>query len=270
MEQYLEENVFGQHLLLKIVTKAIKEHKEDKHPGKPLVLAFHGSTGTGKNFASGIIAQHLYGKGFDSNYVHRIISSHEFPLQDSGNLDLYKHKLKRMIEDGIVKCQYALFIIDEVDKMPPGLINVLKPYLDYNDKIDGNDFRKSIFIFLGNTGVDEINQVAIDYFKQGLLREDISMKSMNKLLKTLSYYSGGLVKSTLIDHHLVDFHVPFLPLEKAHIRSCAAVEFKKRNRRYDETHIEQVVNEIEFFPPGEDIYSVSGCKNVKRIVQVIL
>ena len=41
-----------------------------------------------------------------------------------------------------------MFIFDEMDKMHPGLIDCIKPYLDYYDKLDGVSYRKAIFIFL--------------------------------------------------------------------------------------------------------------------------
>lgn len=40
-----------------------------------------------------------------------------------------------------------MFIFDEVDKMSSGLLNVLKPYLDYHEHIDGVIYRKAVFIF---------------------------------------------------------------------------------------------------------------------------
>lgn len=41
-----------------------------------------------------------------------------------------------------------MFIFDEMDKMHPGLIDSIKPYLDYYDKVDGVSYRNAIFIFL--------------------------------------------------------------------------------------------------------------------------
>ena len=263
----LKENVFGQHLVLDIVPKLIKEHKKDANPQKPLVLSFHGTTGTGKNYVSGILTEHLYPEGFDSKYVIRIISSHEFPNKD--RLEEYKQDIKKILIRGIKNCPNALFIVDEVDKMPPGLADTLKPYLDYNDKVDGYDFRKAIFIFMGNTGVDEINEVALNFFRDGEKREKITMKSMNKLLKAVAFNSGGLKKAKIIDHHLIDFHVPFLPLERKHVRMCAEVEFKRAGKHVNSERLDAVADELEYFPKGENVYSVSGCKNVKRLVQVM-
>ena len=41
-----------------------------------------------------------------------------------------------------------MFVFDEVDKLPHGLLDVIKPYLDYYEKLGGVDYRKAIFLFL--------------------------------------------------------------------------------------------------------------------------
>lgn len=45
-------------------------------------------------------------------------------------------------------CGRSLFIFDEMDKMPVGVIEAIKPFIDHYAEIDGTDFRKSIFLFL--------------------------------------------------------------------------------------------------------------------------
>lgn len=35
-----------------------------------------------------------------------------------------------------------------MDKMGPGIIDAIKPFIDFYDEIDGIDYRKNIFIFL--------------------------------------------------------------------------------------------------------------------------
>jgi len=42
-----------------------------------------------------------------------------------------------------------MFIFDEMDKMHPGLIDTIKPFVDFHHKLDGVSYRKAIFIFLG-------------------------------------------------------------------------------------------------------------------------
>jgi len=45
-------------------------------------------------------------------------------------------------------CSRSLFIFDEMDKMPVGIIEAIKPFIDHYPEIDHTDFRKSIFLFL--------------------------------------------------------------------------------------------------------------------------
>lgn len=64
-------------------------------------------------------------------------------------------------------CAQSLFVFDEIDKMPEGLIDAIKPFIDFHPSIGGVDFRRSIFIFLSNTGGREITQQAFKYFEVG-------------------------------------------------------------------------------------------------------
>lgn len=45
-------------------------------------------------------------------------------------------------------CASSMFIFDEMDKLHPGIIDAIKPFLDYYEQIDGVSYRKAIFIFL--------------------------------------------------------------------------------------------------------------------------
>lgn len=45
-------------------------------------------------------------------------------------------------------CGSSVFIFDEMDKLHPGIIDAIKPFLDYYEQVDGISYRKAIFIFL--------------------------------------------------------------------------------------------------------------------------
>ena len=57
LEELLDQHVFGQHLVRKIVTKALRAHLRKEKPRKALVLSFHGWTGSGKNYVAKFIAE---------------------------------------------------------------------------------------------------------------------------------------------------------------------------------------------------------------------
>ncbi len=52
----LDRRLFGQHLVSKVVVRAVRGFLSNAQAKKPLALSLHGWTGTGKNFVSKIIA----------------------------------------------------------------------------------------------------------------------------------------------------------------------------------------------------------------------
>lgn len=57
-------------------------------------------------------------------------------------------QLQSWIRGNVSACARSIFIFDEMDKMHAGLIDAIKPYLDYYDNLDGVSYQKVIFIFL--------------------------------------------------------------------------------------------------------------------------
>ena len=78
LDNVLNENLFGQHIVKETVSAALQGHLLNPNPPKPLVLSFHGRTGTGKNFVSRMIAESIYKKGLSSKYVHLKIADRDF------------------------------------------------------------------------------------------------------------------------------------------------------------------------------------------------
>ena len=61
---------------------------------------------------------------------------------------LVQDQLREWIKGNVSACARSVFIFDEMDKMPEGLLDALKPYLDHYPHINKVNYRKSIFIFL--------------------------------------------------------------------------------------------------------------------------
>ncbi len=59
-----------------------------------------------------------------------------------------KDKIKKTIEETVKECHSSLFVFDETDKIPIGLMDLIKAYIDYNHELEGIDFRRSVFVFL--------------------------------------------------------------------------------------------------------------------------
>jgi hypothetical protein len=76
--------------------------------------------------------------------------------------------------------------------------------------------------FFRNSGGNDIAQRALEYYESGRPREEITLKEMEEIVKSSAYNEGegGLKTSELISRHMIDYFVPFLPLERKHVILC--------------------------------------------------
>ena len=67
---------------------ALDAHLSDDDPKKPLVLSFHGASGSGKTFLSSLIIKALFDKGLKSKYIKKYSATLHFPTAEE--VALYK------------------------------------------------------------------------------------------------------------------------------------------------------------------------------------
>ncbi|XP_029855902.1 torsin-1A-like [Aquila chrysaetos chrysaetos] len=259
----LDRKVFGQHLAIEIVLRALSANMRSKRPRKPLVMSFHGWTGTGKSFVSSIIAENLYRLNIPRRkFVHHFSTVLHFP--HLSHIHLYKEQLQNWIRGNVSACPRSLFIFAEMDQMPHGLIDSIMPFLGYHEEIDGVYYGKAIFIFLNNAGGDKITEIALDYWRSLKRREDIPVKKLQSLLSEEIFRNrnSGFFHSQLIQKNLIDYFIPFLPLEYKHVRQCVREELRVQGHREDEDLIAEIALAMTDYPSEERLYSSKGCKTV--------
>jgi len=283
----LEGNVFGQHIVQDAVVKTLNAHVRNTSPKKALALSFHGMTGSGKNYVAKYIAEALFKEGTNSKFVHQFYSTVHF--KNEAEVELYKTQLQDWIRGNVSLCARNLFIFDEIDKLPPGVIDAVKPYLDYHESIDSVDYRKSIFIFLSNTGGEDIAGKTMQHWRSGGKREELTYLDVEEALTLTAFNKlGGLQKADMIEKNLIDVFVPFLPLEKSHVKKCIRREYERQleNRRrqnldrpetdqivvgdYTEQDLDDLTEKMTYWPPGSKLFSTSGCKRVANLVSFAL
>ncbi|CAG5116887.1 unnamed protein product [Candidula unifasciata] len=276
LEIALTSKLHGQHLVQRTVVGHIKGHLRSSDPSKALVLSFHGLTGVGKNFVSSIIADNLYKDGLRSPYVHLISATKEFPHE--GLLPFYKDQLKSWIEGNITICDRSMFIFDEVDKFPATLLDVVKPYIDYYEQLGGVVYRRAIFLFLSNTGGNDIAKLALERWQSGVSRESLELSDVEKILMSSAINAdnhNGLWHSQLISSQLITAYIPFLPLEKTHVRKCI-VDYLISRKYYSSGGdipsevVDKILKELTFDPPTEQLFSTTGCKRVVEKIDYVM
>ncbi|VDO07324.1 unnamed protein product [Rodentolepis nana] len=224
-------------------------------------LSLHGFTGIGKNYAKTILASNLYVRGEKSKFYHFFDATVDFLFKDS--VDFYKHQVITTIKEKVQQCPYSMFVFDEVHKMPPGILDALVPFLGHTESIGGVDYRKAIYIFIGNSGGLHINDYVLKTIESGKNRVSIQYTDLrNELVKAIYSSEGGLGLSDLFSKHLITAVIPFLPLQEIHIRSCIKYLAKYLGVEATEEMISFVLSELDWEPEGTRLFSTSGCKLV--------
>lgn len=267
LERELQSKLYGQHIVIQMVIPALKAHFSKRISSKKaLVLSFHGTPGTGKNFVADLIAKSLYKKGLMSEYVHLFKGRADFPFQSKS--EEYSDQIKSIVENTIKKCPRSMFIFDEVDKMPHGIFEALTSLVDYHFTSNRPDFRQAIFIFISNTAGVDIALHLGDLLST-MPREKTKLGDFEKILEKGAYnLEGGMKKTSLIEAHVIDHYIPFLPLEREHLVQCIKAEFGRWGTKPSSEIIDNIIDETVIFEKKTGLFATSGCKKLDKKVAV--
>ncbi|NXQ23903.1 TOR3A protein, partial [Alaudala cheleensis] len=270
LEADLSGQLHGQHLAKEVVVRAVQGFLQSPGPQKALVLSFHGWSGTGKNFVARMVASHLYRDGLRSDCVRVFVSLLHFPHHNY--VDSYKVQLERQISETLQRCSQVLLIFDEAEKLHSSLLEAIKPFVAPHDSKGWGDRQRSIFLFLSNLGGNTINEVALDFWRAGRAREEISLELLEQRLhlELQEATENSSAHSQLLRENLIDVLVPFLPLEYRHVRLCARDAFLARGLPYTEATLDQVAQMMVFVPKEEKLFSAQGCKSVPQRINYFL
>lgn len=118
------------------------------------------------------------------------------------------------MQGNLTECARSIFFFDEMEKMPPGLIDVLEPFLGPSHVMFGTNYRKAIYVFIGysdahkpdeslsigvelpflngshsTTGEEVITRVALESRQAGRDREEIRLEDLQEPLAQALYNS---------------------------------------------------------------------------------
>uniref|UniRef100_A0A8I3N1V9 Torsin-3A n=1 Tax=Canis lupus familiaris TaxID=9615 RepID=A0A8I3N1V9_CANLF len=271
LESDLSIRLHGQHLARELVLTAVKGYLELPRPDKALALSFHGWSGTGKNFVARLLAENLYRDGQRSDCVKMFIATFHFPHPKY--VDLYKEQLTTQIKKTQERCHQTLFIFDEAEKLHPGLLEVLRPHLERQAPENHRaKSRKTIFLFLSNLGGNIVNEAVLNLLQAGGSREEIKLEHLVPRLRAEIEQStdSGFGHSCLVKENLIDFFVPFLPLEYRHVRLCARDAFLSQELLYTEEALDQIAKMMVYVPKEEQLFSSQGCKSISQRINYFL
>lgn len=88
------------------------------------------------------------------------------------------------------------------------------------------------------------------------------------------FFKGGMYGSSIIDNYMISAFVPFLPMERKHVKECikdflVAKKYYKREEIPEYTSTE-IAQELNYYPTDIELFSVTGCKRVPEKVAYLM
>ncbi|XP_046399425.1 torsin-2A-like [Ischnura elegans] len=246
----------------------LREYKKRLNSfGGALVIFMFGPMGTGKSYASSIIADSLYKKGLNSPLVHQFTAKSFISLERDNKPEV---ELLNWIKGNISSCPYSLFIFDEFNELP---IEVIREAMKATIS---TEFRDAIFIFIMTIeGIDSMQKI-VELYGLGQGREDIKLEEVYEpdFRELFSYLEKKYDLEKCIDEENFmngrpknAVFAPFLPLESPHVRNCIVDHyFHSIGVSPSDDMIRSVENHVMYGPEGNEKFALHGCKQIHSLV----
>ena len=261
MEQGLQSRVVGQGEAVKVVSDAIRRSRAGlSDPNRPNgSFLFLGPTGVGKTELTKSLANFL----FDTDEAMVRIDMSEF---------MEKHSVARLIgappgyvgyEEGgylteaVRRKPYSVILLDEVEKAPPDVFNVLLQVLDDGRLTDGHgrtvDFRNTVIVMTSNLGSQMIQEMSGE-------------ENYDAMKAAVMEVVGGHFRPEFINR--IDDVVVFHPLGREEIRSIAGLQIEILRQRLQEREITLEITDAALDLIGTAGFDpVYGARPLKRAIQ---
>ena len=80
--------------------------------------------------------------------------------------------------------------------MPAGVLDGLKPFMDFHSNVDGIDFRYATFMLLSNTGGREVTKRTMEFWQEGKRRESMAYIDLEGIMAQL-YLTPSIIEFLL-------------------------------------------------------------------------
>ncbi|XP_038623655.1 torsin-4A [Tachyglossus aculeatus] len=249
LEKTLRRGVFGQAAAVDALVELLRDYLATHVHSRPLVLSLHGPSGVGKSHVGRLLARHFRAV-MDPDFVTHYYVLHRCP--ERGALPACRRELAARVADVVVRAEaeerVPLFILDEVEFMPPDLLDALYAYLRPGLS---NEFLNAVYVLIGSVGGSEITRF---------------------VLQNGTGPPPALIRALLAGAHPLweaAHFVPFTLLQKRDVVGCFVEEMAGEGFYPDQAHVESLAAQLSYYTRGDAQYSVSGCKQVVAKVNLL-
>ncbi len=265
LEDDLRKRVVGQDLAVTAVSEAIRRSRSGlSDPNRPVgVFLFLGPTGVGKTELVKALAEQL----FDQEDAIIRLDMSEY---------MEKHSVAKLIgappgyvgyEEGgqlteaLRRRQYAVVLLDEVEKAHPEVFNMLLQIFDEGRITDSKgrrvNCRNALFIMTSNLGSDKLLQ-ELEHSRSSFTKESI-LALLDPVIKT--HFRPEFLNR-------LDEILPFLPLRREDMKHIVDIQLHRLQARIKERHVHLTWDEEALQLLAEQGYDhIFGARPLKRLIQ---
>lgn len=228
LESSLQERLVGQELATQQLLSLVCDHVAQARPTKPLVLSLHGPPGVGKSLFHSLLADALYnftglGKSCEAGSLscpgYRVVFGTDFFEEDRARATSL---LRTSIRTQLLRHPETLLVVEEFDKADCDSRAILRQVID-TGMVGNVSARRSIIVLESNTG----SRHMVKLLQRAGSRDALTPEAAQRSLKDVTYNASLRQQcESPVDTQkllsLVDAFVPFLPLERRHVRSALA------------------------------------------------
>ncbi|KJS17231.1 MAG: Clp protease ClpX [Peptococcaceae bacterium BRH_c4b] len=219
LEEVLHHRVVGQDEAVMAVSRAVRRARAGlKDPKRPVgSFIFLGPTGVGKTELARALAEALFG---DEDAMIRLDMSEYMEKFAVSRLvgappGYVGYEEGGQLTEAVRRKQYAVILLDEIEKAHPDVFNILLQVLEDGRLTDAMgrmvDFRNTVIIMTSNVGVQTIRRGTTMGFRTGSQQEagyeNMKSKVMDELKRTFRPEFLNRVDEIIVFHSLTTEHI---------------------------------------------------------------
>jgi len=290
LERHLAAHLAGQELAAQELTLAVCDHIAPwRSPAKPLVVSLHGPVGVGKTLFHRLLAEALYNRTQADGVLceresaacpgYRVVFGTNYAATEQ---EAQVAALQRSLVGHLARFPEAVLVIEEFDKADCASRGLLRQLLDKGtvDAAAGPiSFARSVIVLESNEGKDHLFRL----LAEAPSRAELPLETAQRVLKDVLYARWAKdgceeewdTQKTL---SLIDVMVPFLPLERAHVRTVVAAHLRERaslgvaageflSLRWDSAVLDFLTDRVELEGSQEGrLHAVEGAREVSGVL----
>jgi hypothetical protein len=287
IESYLNDRIVGQKMAIDQLVDAVCTHIEHHKHGsqKPLIISVHGPVGVGKTYSHTLLAKALYNSDPDGAACPgldcigaKVIYGLDFVKEER---DTQLGMVRSAILQHTRTVTDPLIVIEEYDKLDCASRAMLRQLFS-NPEASNTTLGRAVILLESNLGMSELEQLQqkmsqLFFSKSGIGSVQVSAEAAEKALRNAVFsawrHSGcdEAYSDTLKIISLIDFFLPFFPLERDSVRELmrrevkgwAAVLWHEKHTamRWGQEVVEFLVSRVDF----DGDFPLEGGKQARNV-----